>query len=337
MLYLRWNCSSLEMSMSVFSLAVQNLLSPMVLFFILGAGLSLARSDLSIPGAIVKLLSLYLMMSIGFRGGAEVAHHGPSLTLVTALAAGVALSFGIPFLAYALLRVMTRLSKLDAAAVSAHYGSISAVTLVAVMSALSQIAVPFEGYMIAVAAAMETPAILGALLLARREDVGSRRGELVREILLNGAVVMLLGSFIIGIVTGDRGLALLKPFLLDAFAGFLCLFLLDMGLVAGRGLRDESRILSPSVLAFAIIMPLIGAMCAAALSPLIGLSPGGTAILITLAASASYIAVPAAMRLALPEANPAIPLILSLGVTFPFNLMFGIPLYIALAQRIAHP
>jgi len=323
--------------MSFFSLAAQNLLSPMVLFFILGAGLSLARSDLSIPGAIVKLLSLYLMMSIGFRGGVEVAHHGPSLTLVAALVAGIALSFGLPFLAYALLRGMTRLSKLDAAAVSAHYGSISAVTLVAVMSALSQIAVPFEGYMIAVAAAMETPAILSALLLARQGSVGSRRSELLREILLNGAVVMLLGSFVIGIVTGDRGLALLKPFLADAFAGFLCLFLLDMGLVAGRGLRDEGRALSASVMAFAIIMPLIGAICAAALSPLVGLSPGGTAILITLAASASYIAVPAAMRLALPEANPAIPLILSLGVTFPFNLMFGIPLYIAVAQRIGHP
>ena len=182
--------------MSFFSLAGQNLLSPMVLFFVLGAGLSLARSDLSIPGAIAKLLSLYLMMSIGFRGGVEVAHHGPSITLVAALAAGIALSFGIPFLAYAILRGMTRLSRTDAASVSAHYGSISAVTLVAVMSVLTQMAVPFEGYMIAVAAAMETPAILSALLLARQGDVGSRRSELLREILLNGAVVMLLGSFV---------------------------------------------------------------------------------------------------------------------------------------------
>lgn len=322
--------------MSFFALATQNLLSPMVLFFILGAGLSLARSDLSIPGAIAKLLSLYLMMSIGFRGGTEVAHHGPSLTLVAALAAGIALSLGIPFLAYAMLRVMTRLTPLDAASVSAHYGSISAVTLVAVMSVLTQMSVTFEGYMIAVAAAMETPAILSGLLLGRQVNDGSRRSELLREILLNGAVVMLLGSFVIGIVTGDRGLALLKPFLVDNFAGFLCLFLLDMGLVAGRGLRDGGRALSASVLAFAIIMPLLGAICAAALSPFIGLSPGGTAILITLAASASYIAVPAAMRLALPEANPAIPLMLSLGVTFPFNLMFGIPLYIAVAQRIGH-
>ncbi len=322
--------------MSFYSLATQNLLSPMVLFFVLGTGLSLARSDLSIPGSIAKLLSLYLMMSIGFRGGAEVAHHGFSLTLVAAVAAGIALSFAIPFLAYAVLRLMTRLSPLNAASVAGHYGSISAVTLVAVMSVLTQMAVPFEGYMIAVAAAMETPAILSALLLARQTDVGSRRGELLREILLNGAVVMLLGSFVIGMVTGERGLVLLKPFLVDSFAGFLCLFLLDMGLVAGRGLRDEGHALSAGVLAFGIVMPLLGAACAAALSPLVGLSPGGTAILITLAASASYIAVPAAMRLALPEANAAIALTLSLGVTFPFNLMLGIPLYIAVAARIGH-
>lgn len=320
--------------MTFFSLAGQNLLSPMVLFFLLGAGLSLARSDLSIPGAVAKLLSLYLMMSIGFRGGVEVAHHGPSITLAAALAAGVALSFGIPFLAYAILRVVSRLSPVDAASVSAHYGSISAVTLVAVMSVLNQMAVPFEGYMIAVAAAMETPAILSALLLAKKGDMGTRRGELLREILLNGAVVMLLGSFAIGIVTGDRGLALLKPFLVDSFPGFLCLFLLDMGLVAGRGLRDDRRALSASVVVFAVAMPLIGGACAASLSPLVGLSAGGTAVLITLAASASYIAVPAAIRLALPEANPAIPLTLSLGVTFPFNLLFGIPLYIAVAQRL---
>lgn len=320
--------------MTYFSLAGQNLLSPMVLFFLLGAGLSLARSDLSIPGAVAKLLSLYLMMSIGFRGGVEVAHHGLSPTLAAALMSGIALSFGIPFLAYAILRVVSRMSPVDAASVSAHYGSISAVTLVAVMSVLNQMGMPFEGYMIAVAAAMETPAILSALLLAKKGNMETPRGELLREILLNGAVVMLLGSFAIGIITGDRGLALLKPFLVDSFPGFLCLFLLDMGLVAGRGLRDDRRALSASVVIFAVAMPLIGGACAALLSPLVGLSAGGTAVLITLAASASYIAVPAAIRLALPDANPAIPLTLSLGVTFPFNLLFGIPLYIAVAQRL---
>lgn len=323
-----------EAPMSFFDLAGQNILSPMVLFFVLGAALSLARSDLSIPGAVAKLLSLYLMMSIGFRGGGEVAHHGLSATLAAALAAGVTLSFAIPFAAFALLRAATRLSVPDAASVAAHYGSISAVTLVAVTSALGQLGIPFEGYMIAVAAAMETPAILSALFLARGGQAQGRGSELVREILLNGAVVMLLGSFLIGIVTGDRGQVLLKPFLVDAFPGFLCLFLLDMGLVAGRGLRDERRLLSLRLAVFAVVMPLIGGTCAALLAPWTGLSTGGIAVFITLAASASYIAVPAAMRLALPQATAAIPLTLSLGVTFPFNLLLGIPLYISVARAI---
>lgn len=321
--------------MSFTTLALQNLLSPMVLFFALGVALAFARSDLSIPGAVAKLLSLYLMMSIGFRGGTEVAHHGLSPTLAAALVAGLVLSFGIPFVAYGVLRTATGLSSVDAAAVSAHYGSISAVTLVAVMSVLGQMGVPFEGYMIAVAAVMETPAILSALLLARRSTAGGHGADLAREILLNGAVVMLLGSFAIGAITGERGHAMLKPFLVDQFAGFLCLFLLDMGLVAGRGLREGGRALTFATVVFALTMPLANASLAAAISPLVGLSTGGTAVLITLAASASYIAVPAAMRLALPQANPAISLSLSLGVTFPFNLLFGIPLYIAVAQRIA--
>lgn len=320
--------------MSFFDLAGQNMLSPMVLFFVLGTALSLARSDLSIPGSVAKLLSLYLMMSIGFRGGVEVAHHGLSATLAAALAAGVMLSFALPFVAFGMLRAVTRLSVPDAASVAAHYGSISAVTLVAVTSALGQLGLPFEGYMIAVAAAMETPAILSALFLARGGSAQGRGTELVREILLNGAVVMLLGSFLIGIVSGDRGQALLKPFLVDAFPGFLCLFLLDMGLVAGRGLRDERRLLSLRLAVFAIVMPLTGGTAAALLAPCIGLSVGGMAVFITLAASASYIAVPAAMRLALPQANAAIPLTLSLGVTFPFNLLLGIPLYIAVARWI---
>lgn len=321
--------------MSFFSLAEQNLLSPMVLFFALGMALTFARSDLSIPGAVAKLLALYLMMSIGFRGGAEVAHHGLSGTLVKALVAGLVLSFGIPFLAYALLRFSSRLASVDAASVAAHYGSISAVTLVAVSGVLGQLGVPFEGYMIAVAAVMETPAILSALLLARRTSAPGIGGELAREVLLNGAVVMLLGSFAIGFMTGERGYAALKPFIVDQFAGFLCLFLLDMGLVAGRGVREGGKALTLPVIAFAVVMPLLSAGVAAAIAPLTGLSAGGIAVLITLAASASYIAVPAAMRLALPHANPAIPLSLSLGITFPFNLVFGIPLYIAVGQSLA--
>lgn len=320
--------------MSLFDLASQNLLSPMVLFFVLGLLAAVARSDLSIPEAVAKLLALYLMMSIGFRGGAEVGHHGLTAKLGAAVAAGVALSFLMPVAAFAVLRLVSRLGTVDAAAVAAHYGSISAVTLVAVTGVLTQMGVPFEGYLIAVAAVMETPAILSALLLARRGNggaAGARTSDLVREIGLNGSVVMLLGAFVIGAITGTRGMTMLKPFLVDPFAGFLCLFLLDMGLVAGRGLKPGLKHLSPALVGFAIGMPLIGGSVAALLAMAIGLSPGGTAVFMTLAASASYIAVPAALRLALPEANPAIALTLSLGVTFPFNLVLGIPLYVAAA------
>jgi len=322
------------------SLGLQNLLSPTVLFFVLGLLAAWARSDLAVPEAIAKFLALYLLLSIGFRGGAEVSHHGLTTPLVMAIAAGVALSFATPFIAYFILRSATKLEPIDAAAIAGHYGSISAVTFAAVTGVLSQLSVPYDGYLVAVAAAMETPAIFAALLIAKRKrrskpaaEGGDR--EFIREVAFNGSIFILLGSFAIGTITGQRGLTLLKPFILDPFAGLLCLFLLDMGMVAGRGLWQGRRHLSVAVTAFAVIMPLIGAGMAAIMAWLIGMSAGSTAILITLAASASYIAVPAAMRLALPAANPALALTLSLGVTFPFNLLVGIPLYIAMASRIA--
>ena len=324
---------------AVLSLGLQNLLSPMVLFFILGLLAAWARSDLSVPEAIARFLALYLLLSIGFRGGAEVSHHGLTAPLLLAIAAGVTLSFFTPFIAYAMLRAATRLGVADAAAIAGHYGSISAVTFVAVTGILNQLAVPYDGYLVAVAAAMETPAIFAALLIANRNSKGKSevgRGQFVREVAFNGSIFILLGSFAIGAITGQHGLILLKPFILDPFAGFLCLFLLDMGLVAGRGLRQGWRHLTIAVTSFAVIMPLIGAALAAIAATLIGMSAGSTAVLLTLAASASYIAAPAAMRLALPAANPALSLTLSLGITFPFNLLVGIPLYIAVASRIAH-
>ncbi|MBK5957921.1 sodium-dependent bicarbonate transport family permease [Rhodoplanes elegans] len=323
------------------ALALQNLLSPMVLFFVLGVAAALARSDLSVPDQVAKLLALYLLMSIGFRGGVEVAHQGVDATMLATIAAGIALSFATPFLAYLILRTTSRLDPVNAAAVAAHYGSISAVTFVAVTGMLGQLGIAWDGWMVAVAAAMETPAIVAALLIARGRtdgagaEAGESRAALLREVAFNGSIVILIGAFAIGAATGERGATLLKPFLVDAFPGVLCLFLLDMGLVAGRGLAQGRRHLSVPVGAFAIVMPLIGGTVAGALAHAIGLSLGSTAVLITLAASASYIAVPAAMRLALPQANPAVALTLSLGITFPFNLLVGIPLYIALAGRIA--
>lgn len=323
--------------MTLVSLALQNLLSPMVLFFVVGLLAAFAKSDLTIPDPVAKLLSIYLLMSIGLRGGAEVAHHGLTGQLVGSIAAGVALSFLMPLVAYLLLKRMSRLSALDAAAVAGHYGSISAVTFAAVIGALNALAVPFEGYMVAVAAAMETPAIVTALALARshRTQSSSSATSPWREVLLNGSVVTLLGAFAVGVITGPKGLATVKPFVVDLFSGFLCLFLLDMGLVAGRGLQKGRQYLTRALAVFAVLMPLLGAAAAVPLGWAIGLSAGGLAVLMTLAASASYIAVPAALRLALPEADPAISLTLSLGVTFPFNLLAGIPLYMAVASTIA--
>ncbi len=324
--------------MSLIELALQNLFSPMVLFFVVGLLAAFAKSDLSVPEPVAKFLSLYLLMSIGFRGGVEVAHHGLSTQLVGTILAGMALSFATPILAYAILIRTSRLKPVDAASVAGHYGSISAVTFAAVTGALAQLSLPFEGYMVAVAAAMETPAIVSALKLARphRAATASANGHNVwREVLLNGSVVTLLGAFVVGMLTGQRGLITVKPFLVDLFPGFLCLFLLDMGLVAGRGLQQGRKYLSVSLVGFAIVMPLIGASAAALVGMALGISAGGIAVLMTLAASSSYIAVPAALRLALPEANPAIPLTMSLGVTFPLNLLLGIPLYIAAATFLA--
>jgi uncharacterized protein len=319
------------------SLAAESLLSPMVLFFALGLAASLARSSLAVPESVARALALYLMLAIGFKGGAEVAAHGIDGRLAAVLVAGGLLSAVIPIVAFALLRAMTRLPAVDAAALAAHYGSISIVTFVAATQALTARGVAYEGYLVAVAAVMETPAILAALWLASR--YGGRSNGLDtgfwREIVLNGSVVVLIGAFAIGWVTGEEGLAQIAPFVVDPFLGVLCLFLLDMGVVAGRGLREGGRLLSAPVIAFGLVMPLIGAALAAIVSLPLGLSAGGTALFLTLAASASYIAVPAAMRVALPEARPAIYLTLSLGVTFPFNLIVGIPLYAAAGRIIA--
>ncbi len=323
--------------MSFFEPAIQNLLSPAILFFVLGLAASLVRSDLSVPESVAKFLALYLLLSIGFRGGSEIAHHGIDARMVLTLAAGAALSFLTPFAAYSLIRVLARFRPVDAAAVSAHYGSISIVTFIAATSALGRQSIPYEGFMVGVAAAMETPAILAALMIAQRNTSSSEqdRSEIWRHSFLNGSVVILIGALVIGIVTGQRGATALKPFVLDLFPGLLCLFLLDIGILVGRGLEQGKQYLSASAGLFAVTMPLSGAAVAGGLAYAIGLSAGGTALFMTLAASASYIAVPAALRLALPQANPSIGLTLSLGLTFPFNLVIGIPLYIWAASLLS--
>jgi uncharacterized protein len=322
----------------ILAVAANNLLTPMILCFALGLFAALARSELTIPEAAAKTMSIYLLFAIGFKGGVAVNDHGLDGNLLFAILGGVVLSFGLPFIAFALLKLLTRLSATDAAAVAAHYGSISIVTFVTATSVLQSSGIASEGYMVAVAAAMEAPAIISALWLVSRSGrskpgAGERMdADLWREILLNGSIVLLVGAFLIGLATGAKGMERIDAFIVAPFQGILCLFLLDMGLVAGRGLKGAKGVLSLGAVAFGILMPVIGAAFGLGVGLALGLSTGGVALMMVLAASASYIAVPAAMRVALPEANPSVYLTLSLGVTFPFNLTLGIPAYIAVAQ-----
>lgn len=322
-------------------LIFSTLLSPIVLFFVLGLVAALMRSQMTVPESFAKGLAIYLMMAIGLKGGVEMSKTVLSPDIFAIASVALMLSFGMPFLAYMLLRITSKMSRIDAAATAGHYGSISIVTFVAATQALEIAGIVTSGYMVAMAALMEVPAIMSALLLAQRgykkegQIAGSEKGELMREVFLNASVVVLVGALAIGWVSGESGMDKIKPFFVTPFQGVLCLFLLDMGLNAGRGLRQGWRQLDKGALSFGIFMPLIGAFLTSAICWSVGMSVGDAALLITLAASASYIAVPAAMRLALPKAQPSIYLTLSLGVTFPFNLTLGIPLYILLAQFVA--
>lgn len=320
----------------ILTLAGENLNSPMILSFLLGLLAALVRSDLSFPEAIAKGMSLYLLFAIGFKGGAGVAAHGTDARLLSALLAGVVLSLVLPLLAFVLLRSLAQVSIIDAAAVAGHYGSISIVTFLTASALLTERGVAAESYMVAIAAAMEAPAILSALWLVawHGEGVEKQSAKAWREILFNGSIVLLVGAFAIGWFTGQDGLADIESFIVSPFKGVLCLFLLDMGLVAGRGLLSSRGILKPGILAFAVLMPLTGATIGLAAGLALGLSQGGVTLMMVLCASASYIAAPAAMRVALPQANPGLSLTLSLGLTFPFNLIVGIPLYLAVTEFI---
>jgi len=318
---------------------LDTLLSPVILFFVLGALAAFARSDLAIPEAIAKGISLYLMAAIGLKGGVLVADNGFTADLVFAAMAGLLLSVCIPVVAFFILRGFGKLDATNAAAVAAHYGSVSVVTFVTGNEILTAGGIPPAGYMVAVLALMETPAIIVGLYLASRygKSLASQsgsQGELFRETLFNGSVVLLTGSFIIGLLVGKDGFETVAPVFETGFTGVLCLFLLDMGLVAARRLM-QARSLTFRLVLLAILFPLANAMLGIALGFLAGLDVGSIVALAILAASASYIAVPAAMRLALPEADSGLYLSLSLAITFPFNVVVGIPLYTAITQWIA--
>ncbi len=319
--------------MDTLELVRLNLLSPMVLAFAVGVAASLARSDLKFPDALYVALSIYLLLTIGLKGGVEL-RGTPAATVWVPLLVTLLIGTATPVWCYAILRRLGKLAQADAAAIAAHYGSVSAVTFLAGLTFLHRAGVPAEGFLPALVAVLEVPAIIVALIIARTATGGmnSWAGAL-REALAGKAVVLLTGGMFIGFLSGREGVAQVAPFFIEPFHGALTLFLLEMGMVAARRLRDLAAI-GPFLIGFAIVMPMLHGILGVYLGTLAGLSVGGSTILGLLAASASYIAAPAAMRIALPQANPAFYLTASLGITFPFNLTAGIPLYYALAQLV---
>jgi len=326
------------------SLVLQNLVSAPVLFFFLGILAVLLGSDLEIPSPLPKLFSLYLLLAIGFKGGLELAHSGLGPQVVLTIGAAVLMSLLVPLSSFLILR--SWLDPYNAAAIAASYGSISAVTFITAESFLNVLKIDFDGFMVAALALMESPAIVVGVLLARVAASSadtvkkSQKGniawnEILREAFLNGSVFLLIGSLVIGGLVASfspTGLTKMEPFTDKMFYGALCFFLLDMGIVAAQRIQDLRRA-GPLLIAFAILAPLVHAAVGLALSLALSLPQGDTLLFMVLCASASYIAVPAAMRMTVPQANPSLYISSALGVTFPFNVVIGIPIYMALIQR----
>jgi len=327
--------------MDLLPLIRENILSPAILFFALGILAGFVKSDLEIPDSISRYLSIYLMMSIGVKGGVAIANtYEFTSQIIAAIGAGILISFLLPFLAYALLRLTTNLDRPTSAAVAAHYGSISMVTFATATAFLKTNNIQYAGYIVAILALMEAPAILSGLLIAHRTAPETRmhikeERKLSRDIFTNGAILLLFGAFAVGWITGQSGMDKVAGFLDTPFQGILCLFLMDMGLLVAKNLQ-HLKTFTWRLALFALYMPLIGASIGLSVSCLIGLDVGTSTLLAVLCSSASYIAVPAAMRLALPEAKASIYVPMSLAITFPFNVSLGIPLYFALASHI-HP
>jgi hypothetical protein len=308
-------------------------IDPVVLFFALGVAARLARSDLRLPEALYETLSVYLLLAIGLKGGVELARQSIAAIAPVALA-GIALSALLPLLAYPVLRLAGRLARPDAASIAAHYGSVSVVTFAVAQSVLGRAGVEVEPQMAVLVALMEAPGIVVGILLAKRGDLGAVGwGRLAHETLFGKAVYLLLGGLLIGVIAGPDGLAPVKPLFGDLFKGVLCLFLLEMGLVAGSRLADLRRA-GPFLIAFGLVTPLVFASIGLAVGAALGLTVGSVALLATLCASASYIAAPTAMRIAVPQANPALSIGAALGVTFPFNVTIGVPLYLWAARQL---
>lgn len=307
-------------------------LDPVVLFFVLGLVAGLLRADLRLPPAIYEFLTILLLMTIGLKGGVELAGQPFGALLPKMLAVGL-MGILLPLAAYPVLRLVGRLARADAASIAAHYGSVSVGTYAVAVAYLAYRQVAFEQYLAVFVVLLEMPAIVVGILLARGFDPNARWRRIAHEVLLGRSMVLLIGGLLIGWAGGADGIRSIEPLFMDLFKGVLALFLLEMGLIAAGQVGDLRRH-GLFLVAFGIAMPLVSAAIGTGLGWSLGLSVGGTALLATLSASASYIAVPAAMRLSVPEANPVLSLVASLGVTFPFNILIGIPLYHRFAEEI---
>jgi uncharacterized protein len=313
------------------SLIASNILNPPILFFFLGMLAVLVKSDLEIPPPIPKLFSLYLLIAIGFKGGVELVKSGINQEVALTMAAAITMSCLVPIYTFFILR--WKLDVYNAAAIAATYGSISAVTFITANTFLDQLGIVSDGYMVAALAMMESPAIIAGLILVKlfaprgEEDDDFNWGEVLRESFLNGSVFLLIGSIVVGLLTGERGYQTLKPFIGDMFYGALTFFLLDMGLLAAKRIGDLQKA-GLFLIAFSVLVPILNAGVGIGIGSMLHLSKGNALLFSVLCASASYIAVPAALRMTVPEANPSLYISTALALTFPFNIIVGIPLYL---------
>ena len=318
---------------------MSSFLDPAILFFLIGIFAGLVRSNLEIPPQIARFLALYLLMALGLKGGFALAKTGFTLEVIEGLLAALFLATLIPFVGYHLLK--QRVSKFDAAAIAATYGSVSAVTFITTVQYLDTHGIAYSGHMAAAMALMESPAIIMAVLFAnaarRKVNTTSSSNSAIVHVLhesfTDGAQLLLLGAMLVGYLSGESGKAMMAPFSIDLFKGMLAFFLLDMGLSTAKNL-GHLKGTSPLLIAYGVLGPILHAGIAFVLSSVLGLSHGDAALLMVLAASASYIAVPAALKLAIPEASPTLYLGLSLGLTFPMNIILGIPVYFHFAQMM---
>jgi uncharacterized protein len=326
-----------------FSLITSNILNPPVLFFFVGMIAIWVKSDLEIPQPLPKLFSLYLLFAIGFKGGHEIIESGFTSEVGATLLAAVLVACVVPIYSFFILKI--KLDVYNAAAIAATYGSISAVTFITASALLTKLDISFGGHMVAALALMESPAIVVGIFLVRMfvptvknelEIEETEKGgwsEVLREACLNGSVFLLVSSLIIGLVTGESGWNKIRPFSDELFYGVLCFFLMDMGLIAARRIGDLKKA-GAFVIGFSVAMPVFNALIGIGLAKALNLSVGNALLFAVLCASASYIAVPAAMRMSVPEANPSLYISMALALTFPFNIIVGIPIYLQIIQFI---